>query len=94
MDPMEEETVTIRWVLRARGCRRGGIRRNCRPPARRLPAARARPLIPPPGPLPLDRRLPDEDLSVREVRISCPDATGLGVDICRCGSRVLAAAGG
>lgn len=29
------------------------------------------------------RRLPDEDLSVREVRISCPDATGLGVDIAR-----------
>lgn len=29
------------------------------------------------------RRLPGEDLSVREVRISCPDATGLGVDIAR-----------
>lgn len=29
------------------------------------------------------RRLPEEDLSVREVRISCPDATGLGVDIAR-----------
>ncbi|PSC71312.1 ACT domain-containing ACR9-like [Micractinium conductrix] len=29
------------------------------------------------------RRLPDEDLSMREVRISCPDATGLGVDIAR-----------
>ena len=29
------------------------------------------------------RRLPDEDLSVREVRISCPDATGLGVDLSR-----------
>ena len=33
--------------------------------------------------LPDCRRLPDEDLSVREVRISCPDATGLGVDIAR-----------
>lgn len=29
------------------------------------------------------RRLPDEDPSVREVRISCPDATGLGVDLTR-----------
>jgi UTP:GlnB (protein PII) uridylyltransferase len=29
------------------------------------------------------RRLPEEDLSVREMRISCPDATGLGVDIAR-----------
>jgi hypothetical protein len=31
----------------------------------------------------LRRRLPEEDLSVREMRISCPDATGLGVDIAR-----------
>jgi hypothetical protein len=36
-------------------------------------------LLPPP----LCRRLPDEDPSVREVRISCPDATGLGVDLTR-----------
>ncbi|KAL6777150.1 hypothetical protein ACKKBF_B20360 [Auxenochlorella protothecoides x Auxenochlorella symbiontica] len=29
------------------------------------------------------RRLPEDDLNVREVRISCPDATGLGVDLTR-----------
>lgn len=29
------------------------------------------------------RRLPDEDPSLREIRISCPDATGLGVDLTR-----------
>lgn len=33
------------------------------------------------GPSP--RRLPEDDLNVREVRISCPDATGLGVDLTR-----------
>ena len=30
-----------------------------------------------------DRRVPEGDESVREVRISCPDATGLGCDIAR-----------
>ncbi|KDD75230.1 hypothetical protein H632_c796p2, partial [Helicosporidium sp. ATCC 50920] len=29
------------------------------------------------------RRLPEDELNVREVRISCPDATGLGVDLSR-----------
>ena len=29
------------------------------------------------------RRVPEGDESVREVRISCPDATGLGCDIAR-----------
>lgn len=31
----------------------------------------------------LGRRLPEDELNVREVRISCPDATGLGVDLSR-----------
>jgi len=31
----------------------------------------------------IDRRVPEGDESVREVRISCPDATGLGCDIAR-----------
>ncbi len=36
-----------------------------------------------PNATPRDRRVPEGDESVREVRISCPDATGLGCDIAR-----------